>query len=733
MIDIEKHKNNGHGVGVRGSSRGSEDEKLSHIRAIVIDVMRRRRQGADVDDEAVIREHPRLMPELGERLDTLKAITAARRASRDDQSDAAHGIVADTVTDDLQFLNSTLKRYAFIERAHVGGQGVVFKAVQRANRRIVAVKVLLDGPLASSRQRLRFDREIELVSRLRHPNIVSLYEAGTIRGRHYFAMEFVDGLPIDEHVLLNDMNTRQVVGLFVKVCRALSYAHQNRIIHRDVKPANILVDLEGEPHVLDFGLAKDTAAAPADHAASSFSQDRLIGTLPYSSPEQVGGLDGVVDTRCDIYSLGVVLYRLLTERFPYAVNGDEQTVRSNILSADPVPLRLALTETEIKAYPPAGGIDRDLEAIVAKALAKEKERRYQSVAEFADDLERYLAGDAIVARAEKSLYGYVLKKVLRKHRLRISLAAAVILVFSVGMTAMWVHAEGMRKQAESLARDFDRGLHVVSLVEEATTLRDRGFPERSIRLFEQAAEIGDAIATRSSTVQRFTFHAHHRVANMYLNIADERQVAKQRGESPGRMARQMFQAARRHSDSLSHLTSQMLEQDSQNADLQQCRALANVVEARAYDPEKRSKGGRALLERAARICATLLREDPNNSLLNSRLAWIYGFLGEWCVNLKDWDASGESLMRARDIRVLQYRDQPDDSKRTVGLAEALTNVGAWYMSPENPRFSRAKALEHFEQAKSLVDSENPDHLASQRGDVQQILARIALNKRNLAE
>ncbi|MHC4427001.1 MAG: serine/threonine-protein kinase, partial [Planctomycetota bacterium] len=218
----------------------------------------------------------------------------------------------------------TIPGYEVIEELHRGGQGVVYKARQLATKRVVALKVLLSGVFATSRQRLRFEREIDLVSALSHPGIVTVYDSGvTPGGRHWFAMEFVDGRPLDDH--LRDrravLSLRDLLGLFETVCSAVAYAHQRGVIHRDLKPGNILVDERGRPRVVDFGLAKPVDPEVAPEAATVTVAGGFLGTLAYASPEQAAGDPNAVDVRSDVYCLGVILYEMLCGEYPYDVSG----------------------------------------------------------------------------------------------------------------------------------------------------------------------------------------------------------------------------------------------------------------------------------------------------------------------------------------------------------------------------------------------------------------------------
>jgi serine/threonine protein kinase len=247
--------------------------------------------------------------------------------------------------------------YADLVELKRGGQGVVYSAVQRSTHRKVAIKVLLAGHLATEAQKRRFERETELAASLRHPNVVRIYDSGmTGEGWAYLVMEYVEGRAIDEHArgLSGESRARALVGVFTKVCDAVAHAHQRGVIHRDLKPSNIRVDDGGEPHVLDFGLAKLEGVQETREVSVS---GQFLGSLPWASPEQADGTDAV-DVRSDVYSLGVVLYQLLSGRLPYDVEGSMTRALENIRGATPHPLE-------------GSGVDEDLATIVLKCLVKE--------------------------------------------------------------------------------------------------------------------------------------------------------------------------------------------------------------------------------------------------------------------------------------------------------------------------------------------------------------------------
>ncbi len=357
--------------------------------------------------------------------------------------------------------------YQILGEIHRGGQGVVYRAVQRSTRREVAIKVMKHGPLATLSDRARFDREIETLGKLNHPNIVTVHDAGVVAGFQYFVMNYIDGRPLDEalrpaegggvagaepgrHEVRDPQvaeGTARVLELFIKVCDAVQAAHLRGIIHRDLKPSNIRVDQRGEPHVLDFGLAKSTGAEP-DSVMTRTGQ--FVGSLPWASPEQVEGESLKIDLRTDVYSLGAILFQLLTGNLPFDVGSNLRQAVDTILFRDP-PRPSARAAA-------AGGrpIDDDLDTIVLKCLAKDRERRYQTAGELARDLRRYLRGEAIEAKRDSAMY--MLRKTLRRYRLHVVVVAAFVLlltVFGAVMAVLYQRSEGLKHAAVQAAGSLD--------------------------------------------------------------------------------------------------------------------------------------------------------------------------------------------------------------------------------------------------------------------------------------
>ncbi|MGH7178928.1 MAG: WD40 repeat domain-containing serine/threonine-protein kinase [Tepidisphaeraceae bacterium] len=345
----------------------------------------------------------------------------------------------------------SVEGYELLEPLGQGTQGAVYKAVQKSTRRTVAIKFLLGGHFATERRLGRFDREVELAAGLRHPNIVTVFHSGVSKeGRHFFAMEFVEGAPLGEFLDQASRTVRDTLLLFNKICSAVEYAHQRGIIHRDLKPANILIDAAGEPRIVDFGLAK---LAGTEQLAAMTQTGEFAGTFAYASPEQTLAKPEFIDTRSDVYSLGVILYEMLTGALPYPSGGALPDVLRAIAQSAP---------RSPSAIRPE--IDGEVETIVLKALAKEPSRRYQSAGQLARDVERYLAGEPIDAKRDSAFY--MLSKTIRRHRIPFSLAGAAVIVLAVVAVAMslaYRRAATAESTAAARSRDLARLLSISNI------------------------------------------------------------------------------------------------------------------------------------------------------------------------------------------------------------------------------------------------------------------------------
>ena len=338
-------------------------------------------------------------------------------------------------------LPSHIGRYRIVRLLGTGGMGAVYEAEQDHPRRNIALKVIRSS-WASPQLLRRFEQESQTLGRLHHPGIAQIYEAGTadtpFGPEPYFAMEIIHGKPLMEYAKAAKLDTRQRLTLMIEICDAVEHAHQRGIVHRDLKPGNILVDESGQPKILDFGLAR-VMDSDTEQMTRETDMGQLLGTLPYMSPEQVAADPMAIDTRTDVYALGVILYELLSNKLPYTLSQHLPEAVQTIQQVDPTPL-----SSVSRAY------RGDIETIVGKALEKDKARRYGSASDLAADIRRYLGDQPITARPPSTTYQ--LRKFARRNRAVVIGVAAVFLVLVAGVVASTWEAVQARRAAVQARR-----------------------------------------------------------------------------------------------------------------------------------------------------------------------------------------------------------------------------------------------------------------------------------------
>ena len=341
-------------------------------------------------------------------------------------------------------LPTAIGRYRIVRLIGEGGMGAVYEAEQYHPRRTVALKVIKPG-LASPELLRRFAQEAQALGRLQHPGIAQIYDAGTADtgygSQPYFAMEFIRGAALRDYTESHRLGLRQRLELMVKVCEAVHHAHQRGLIHRDLKPGNIIVDETGQPKILDFGVARVTDSDA--QATMQTDVGQLVGTLNYMSPEQVLADPLDIDTRSDVYALGVILYELLAGRLPYRISKRLHEALQTIREEDPS--RLSTIDRRFRG---------DIETIAAKALEKDKTRRYSSAAELAADITHYLKDEPIVAQPPTT--SYQLRKFARRHKALVGGVAAVFVVLVAGVVVSTWQAIRASRAESAAVQERDR-------------------------------------------------------------------------------------------------------------------------------------------------------------------------------------------------------------------------------------------------------------------------------------
>jgi len=416
----------------------------------LIEILRAEETGAEVDREAIIARHPDLADDLRSFFQNRSAVDRFAEPLR--RGGAPIGVIAATATDEGRPRVRYVGDYELLAEIARGGMGVVYKARQVSLNRTVALKMILAGNLASADDICRFRQEAEAAANLDHPHIVPIYEVGEHDGQYYFSMKLIhQGGSLTQALYSGRLQRRQGVGIIATVARAVHHAHQRGLLHRDLKPGNILLDAEDQPHITDFGLARRL------EGDSKLTQSgAIVGTPSYMAPEQASAKNELTPS-ADVYALGAILYELLTGRPPYCGASPAETLVQLVTSEPPRP----------SALNPS--IDRDLETVCLKCLDRDPRRRYDSAAAFADDLERWLHDEPVLARPVT--VAHRLRKWTRRNRELSRLVMLVLAMVVIGLG--WVQwrsrearsqAEEARQQAEQARRQAEQAQEESAIV-----------------------------------------------------------------------------------------------------------------------------------------------------------------------------------------------------------------------------------------------------------------------------
>jgi WD40 repeat protein len=469
------------------SDKGDSAAREQRLQEVLLPYLQALDAGQTPDREELLRRHPDLAEELQaffadqERLQNLvKPPTPKSEAPQTSEATEA-ATLTPGVTSSAPVPLAKVRYfgdYELVEEIARGGMGVVYRARQVSVNRLVALKMILAGQLASAEDVRRFRTEAEAAANLDHPNIVPIYEVGEHDGQHYFSMKLIDGESLTKQGQHFISNPRAAARLLALLARAIHHAHQRQILHRDLKPGNVLLDQEGHPHVTDFGLAKKIAGD-----GRLTQSGAVVGTPSYMAPEQAAGQKGLT-TAADVYGLGAILYELLTGRPPFRAETPLDTLLQ-VLEKEPEPPRRLNPK-----------VDRDLETICLKCLEKDPARRYGSAEGLAEDLERFLANEPIRARRSR-----MAERLLKWCRRRPAVASLIGVIFlaSVGLLGLGVAYnaelqeayEEVKHRELQLETERDRSEERLgsALFEQARVERSSGQRWQSLQLLAEAAHL----------------------------------------------------------------------------------------------------------------------------------------------------------------------------------------------------------------------------------------------------
>lgn len=624
--------------------------------------------------------------------------------------------------------NISIGQYRIVRRLGEGGMGIVYAAEQRHPARTVALKVIRGGQLVDDVQVRMFQREAETLARLKHPDIAAIYEAGrTDEGQHYFAMELVEGQTLADFLTarpgafdLEELRFR--LRLVHRIAEAVHYAHQRGVIHRDLKPSNIIVTAGAEEvrhgvpgiKILDFGLARIT---DSDVGATVATEVGVIkGTLPYMSPEQARGDPAEIDVRTDVYALGVMLYEMLTGVRPYDTGSGLIEALRVICEEAPRPLR--------QAWRSPVRLDPDLATIVTKALAKRADERYSSAGALAQDLDRFLTSQPILARPPSTMYQ--LRKLVARRKAPFAAAAAAVLMiiaFAAGMSVLYARsqanliraqaAEAQARENFTLARDaVDRYLTKVG---ESTELRAYGLEDLRRQLLETAREFYETFTARganSTDMQVELGHAWARLARISRVVGDQKRAQEAFGNALS--AFEAWQAQR---------------PGDEEAQLQLAGAVGDI--ALLLSEGNQTEAAEAQFKRAIELGQPLLR--PSAPAHGAQHANILDNYSQLLERAKRTEEAERTYLRSLELRTAIVQANPQNTTWRHQLVQGYVNVGALYarqgrLAEAESAFMKAEPIARELAAAAPSVPEYQNALAAVYGNlggVEMLLGRFA--------
>ena len=576
-----------------------------------------------------------------------------------------------------------LPGFEVLSKLGQGGMGAVWRAVQLGTNRDVAIKVMTTSRL-SEEARMRFALEIEVTAQLDHPHIGRLYESHIEEGLCYYAMEFIDGKPLEDFVAQSALDRDTWLRIMLGVCRAVQYAHQKGIIHRDLKPDNVMVTGEGAPKVVDFGIAKLVETDQPKEVDTKLTSDgTFLGTPAYMSPEQIKAEPGGIDTRTDVYALGVMLYEHLVGEHPF---GDETA--SNMLV-------LFMKVVNEEPRPPRSvnpDIDRDLEALLLKAIARDPAERYDTAGDLADDIQRYLDGEPLLAQPQTTWY--VLRKKIAKNRGKVALAALIALSFLSFALFSYVTVLDERDKAQFARAEAEEAREVAEVAREQAEKRfELGREFARTLIFD----LDDKILDEGLTPARALFVAEARayldrlradagdradvqeeIARAYIKIGGiQRDLARTDAAfSSFETARDSFQAlAKRARSKKKRAASPALEKLAESGALPRGEAESLYYLADIHRELSETEEAQTLFKRASKVIADHLEDHPKDTEALLLQEKIFQTRGKLEKRLGNQDEAAENFLEVHRIRASRVKDNPNDDESIKSLAASHYTLG----------------------------------------------------------
>ncbi|MBH22953.1 MAG: hypothetical protein CMH57_00570 [Myxococcales bacterium] len=644
--------------------------------------------GPTADAAARSRQSTMFAPPEGFSAPDVSGDTAPRRTARGSvgaPSRSTHSGRAEGTAEPGLIGAPTFPGFHVTRKLGQGGMGSVWQARQEGTNRDVAIKVLDTSGLGDE-ARTRFALEIEVTALLDHPNIGRLYESHIEEEQCYYAMEFIDGEDLTEHLEDREPEEDRLLQIMLGVCRAVQYAHQKGIIHRDLKPDNIMITTSGAPKVVDFGIAKlieNDQATGREQDSQLTSDGTFLGTPAYMSPEQIKALPGLIDTRTDVYALGVILYELFVGDHPHGEKADNM-------------LMLFMTVVNEEPRLPSNvkpGIDKDIEALLLKAIARDPAERYATAGELADDLKRYIEGEPLLAQPQTTWY--VLRKKIAKNRGKVALAASLVLFFAAFATFSYLTVLDERNKAEA-ARELavkaqDRAEKRFELGREfANTLifdlddkfLDEGMTKgRAMFVAESRAYLNKlkADAGDRADVQEEVARAYVKIGEIHQDLGNSEEA-----EASFKAALSSYEELKERAEGAS--PSKAVAKLDKNGALDRGRADSLYGLADLYRDTGDYDRAESHFKRASKVIAARLKASARDDEARQIKEKIFQARGKLAKQLGDQEQAAEFFMTVLKIRDERAEEHPKDD-------EALRSLASSYYTLGNLRLDQGKVKE----------------------------------------